>query len=62
MTNKRNTIINNERGDIGIKQIAITVAVIVVIGLIIGVVRSNMSTWVNEVWRLFMDQIDSLIR
>ena len=46
-----------ERGDIGVKQIALTVAAIVIIGLVIGIVRTNLGTWVTDIWDMFMEQI-----
>jgi hypothetical protein len=46
-----------ESGDFGIKQIAATVAVIVIIGFIVTAIQTNIGTWVNQVWTLFMDQI-----
>lgn len=44
----------------GIKQIAITVAVIVVIGAIIGIVQGNLDDWIEDVWDYFMELIDDL--
>ncbi len=54
-------LLDNENGEVGIKQIAITVAIIVVIGIVIGIVRGNMAGWVGEIWTLFLEQIRSLI-
>ncbi|MBT2293166.1 hypothetical protein J7E73_29475 [Paenibacillus albidus] len=46
-----------ERGDIGVKQIAGTVAVIVIIGLVITAVQGNLTEWIDQIWTLFIDQI-----
>ncbi|GIP09488.1 MAG: hypothetical protein E7L01_01145 [Paenibacillus macerans] len=50
----------DETGDIGVKQIAVTVGVIVIIGLIIGAVNDNLATWIDEVWKYFMKIIQDL--
>ncbi|MEK3794626.1 hypothetical protein MKX42_23055 [Paenibacillus sp. FSL R7-0204] len=47
-----------ERGDIGVKQIAITVAAIVIIGAAIVIVQDNLGTWIGDIWKLFMNQIE----
>jgi hypothetical protein len=53
-------LLKNERGDIGIKQIAITVAIIVILGLVIGALRTNMPTFVTDVWKMLMEKIDAI--
>ncbi|MCR2803405.1 hypothetical protein [Paenibacillus soyae] len=53
--------VKDERGEFGIKQIAATVAVIVVIGLVIGVVRGNIGEWVGDIWDKLIGLIDSNI-
>ncbi|MEK4043792.1 hypothetical protein NSU18_09010 [Paenibacillus sp. FSL H8-0048] len=47
-----------ERGDIGVKQIALTVAAIVIIGAAIVIVQGNLKTWITDIWDLFMKQIE----
>lgn len=59
--NKIKIFLKNQSGEFGIKQIAATVAVIVIIGLIIGVVRGNIGTWVAEVWDMFIEMIKDTI-
>lgn len=59
--NKIKNFLKNQSGEFGIKQIAATVAVIVIIGLIIGVVRGNIGTWVAEVWDMFIEMIKDTI-
>lgn len=54
-------LLGNERGDFGVKQIAITVAIIVVIGFVIATVQTLMPTWIQEIWEMFIDQIQGLI-
>lgn len=49
---------NDETGAIGIKEIAMTVAVIVVIGFVITIVDTNMGTWIGELWDRFNDMLD----
>lgn len=51
----------DERGEFGIKGIAMTVAAIVVIGLVIGVVQGNLGAWIAELWTMFIDQIEDLM-
>ncbi len=44
----------------GIKQIAATVAVIVVIGLIIAAIESRLGGWIDQIWNFFVEQIENL--
>lgn len=50
----------DETGEFGIKQIAATVAVIVIIGIIVGIVRGNLPNWVNDTWDFFMRLINEM--
>lgn len=50
----------DEKGEFGIKQIAGTVAVIVIIGLVVGIVEGSLATWVSDVWDLFFDEIKEM--
>ncbi|AUG57060.1 hypothetical protein [Acetivibrio saccincola] len=59
--NMMKNLLKDQSGEFGIKQIAATVAVIVIIGLIIGVVRGNIGTWVVEVWDMFIEMIKDTI-
>ncbi|NLD47419.1 MAG: hypothetical protein GX660_09500 [Clostridiaceae bacterium] len=61
MRGKIKVLLGNQRGDFGIKQIAVTVAVIVIIGFIVNQVQAFMPDWVREIWNMFMDQIKGLI-
>lgn len=54
--------LKSETGAFGIKEIAAVVAVIVVIGLIITVVRTNIGNWIAQVWNMFIDAIEDLIK
>lgn len=61
MKNKLKAFFNDESGDFGIKQIAITVAVIIIIGAAMVIVRDNLSTWIGDIWDRFMDMIDKIV-
>lgn len=61
MKNKIKTLINNERGDFGIKQIAVTVAVIVIIGFAVTAIRGLLPNWITQIWDMFIDQIKGLM-
>lgn len=50
----------DESGDFGVKQIAATVAVIVVIGLVITGIKGNLETWIDEIWTFFMQIIKQM--
>ncbi|KAA9005457.1 hypothetical protein F4V43_08290 [Paenibacillus spiritus] len=51
----------DERGAVGVKEIAATVAVIVVIGAAISLITGTfLNTWISEVWDLFMKQIENM--
>ncbi len=53
-------ILNNERGDIGVKEIAITVAVIVILGFVIAAFKDKMPTFVQDIWNMFKEKIDAI--
>ena len=54
-------VLAEEKGSFGIKEIAVTVAVIVVIGFAVSVIEDNMGGWVSELWDLFLGKIEELI-
>ena len=58
--NRMKRFLKDQSGDFGVKQIAITVAVIVVIGFIIGVVQGRIGDWVEQVWDMFLEKIQEL--
>lgn len=50
-----------ERGEIGVKQIAITVAIIVVIAFAATLIRDTfLEQWIREVWQMFMKAIEDM--
>lgn len=51
---------NDETGAFGIKEIAMTLAVIMIIGFVVLAVEGNMGTWVGELWDRFNDMLDKL--
>lgn len=56
-------IIADESGEMGIKQIALTVAVIVLIGFVVTLLRGELlKKWIEELWTKFMGLIDSSIK
>lgn len=60
---KKRSIWKDETGDIGVKQIAITVAVIVVIAAVVGLIKDSfLNTWITEIWDKFMGLIDEQIK
>ncbi|NMM55442.1 hypothetical protein [Paenibacillus aquistagni] len=61
MMNKLKAVVGNERGEFGIKQIAITVAVIIIIGVVVTTLSGKLPTWVGDIWDKFLDLIDKNI-
>lgn len=60
---KKQSLWKDETGDIGVKQIAITVAVIVVIAAVVGLIKDSfLNTWITEIWDKFMGLIDEQIK
>lgn len=41
----------------GVKEIAGTLAVVVIIGVAVTVVNSNMNTWIGDIWDTMFDHI-----
>lgn len=54
---RQRQFLKDERGDMSVKGIAATVAVIVIIGIIITVINTELKTWIPEVWEMFMQKI-----
>jgi hypothetical protein len=61
MENNAKVLLNNQRGEFGVKQIAITVAVIVLIGVVVTIIQGNLPDWITQIWDLFIEQIKNLI-
>lgn len=55
-------ILSNEKGAMGIKEIAATVAVIVIIATVTKSVTANSDTWVGQMWTMFTKKIEDLIK
>lgn len=57
--NKLMAFWKDESGEIGIKQIAGTVAVIVVLGFAVSFIAKDgmLGKWIQDVWKMFMDAI-----
>ncbi|MNJ27958.1 hypothetical protein [Paenibacillus bouchesdurhonensis] len=52
----------DEQGDIGVKQIAITVGVIVIIAVAVTLIRNTfLEQWIKEVWEMFMKAIEDMM-
>ncbi|MFP4697779.1 MAG: hypothetical protein ACLFMO_03640 [Eubacteriales bacterium] len=60
MNKKMKAFLKEEKGDFGVKQIAGTVGVIVIIGLVIAAIQGQIGTWVDQVWNIFIEQIEGL--
>jgi large-conductance mechanosensitive channel len=58
---KANTFIKEEKGDFSVKGIAITVAVIVIIGVAVGLIRGFASDWITQIWNMLIDFIDETL-
>ena len=51
----------DERGSMGIKEIAITVAVIVIIAAVTTAVTAKSDSWVTQIWNMLVLQIQGLM-
>lgn len=47
---KGSVMVKSQRGSIGIKEIAFSLGAIVVVGIVIGGIDSNMSDWLDDIW------------
>jgi hypothetical protein len=60
---KIQSVIKNERGDFGIKQIAFTVAVILLIGFVVTLLKGGLlGTWINQIWTMLINFINNNIK
>lgn len=61
VSNELSRTAKEERGDIGIKQLAITVGVIVIVGAAVIVLKDSIGDIINDVWEwLFEDVIQKI--
>lgn len=58
--NEKSPFWKDERGEIGIKQIAITVGVIVIVGLTVGIVNGKMGDWLDTIFGIFTKYINEI--
>ena len=55
-------LLNNNKGVLGIKQIAVTVAVILIIGAAVTLITNTfLSDWISQVWDMLMRFIEDNI-
>ncbi len=51
-----------ERGDIGVKQIAITVGLIVIIAVAVTLIKDTfLEQWIKDIWQMFMKAIEDML-
>lgn len=55
-----NRLKNEERGDIGLKQIAITVGVIVIVGIAVSGIGAKVPEMVQTVFNFFMKKLETI--
>lgn len=51
----------DESGEFGVKQIAITVAVIVLIGFIVSTLKDYLPAWIQEIWTTLVNMIQDVV-
>jgi len=53
--------LKSEKGAFGVKEIAITVAVIVVIGAIVTIIRTDfLEDWIEDVWKYLFERVKDI--
>ncbi|AWB43137.1 hypothetical protein DCC85_02075 [Paenibacillus sp. CAA11] len=50
----------DERGEMGIRGIAITVGVIVFIGIVLAFLRTNAGNFIQDAWDMMLEKINSI--
>ncbi|CAH1207689.1 hypothetical protein PAECIP111892_02966 [Paenibacillus auburnensis] len=54
-------MLEDERGAVGVKEIAVTVGVIVIIGAVVSLITGTfLNTWISDIWTLFIGQIKEM--
>jgi len=56
LKNSIKKFLKDERGEFGVKQIAYTVAVIVVVGLVLAILRDQMEGIVTTIWNFLWEE------
>jgi len=62
MKSKFVSFLRSRKGGFGVKEIAITVAVIIVIGAAIGIIKSDdyLAKWIADVWDYLFGRVKDL--
>lgn len=58
---KLNRFIKDEKGEFGIKEIAITLGVIILVGVAVAAITGLLPTWIEEIWEFLFGKIEELI-
>jgi len=61
LVKKFKSFMKEEKGDFGVKGIAVTVAVIVVIGAVVAAVTTFANDWVTQIWNMFIGFIEDTL-
>lgn len=55
-------LLEEEKGEFGIKQLAITVGIIIIVGFVIGLLQSGLlEDWIGQVWTFLFDTIQGMV-
>lgn len=55
-------MLEEEKGEFGIKQLAITVGVIVIVGFVITLLQGGLlAGWINQVWTFLFETIQDMV-
>ena len=55
-------MLQEEKGEFGIKQLAITVGVIIIVGFVIGLLQGGLlADWIGQVWTFLFSTIQGMV-
>ncbi len=62
ITTEIKSMVEQEKGEFGIKQLAITVGIIIIVGFVIGLLQGGLlEGWIGEVWTFLFDTIQNMV-
>ncbi|MGZ9584920.1 hypothetical protein [Paenibacillus marinisediminis] len=60
--NKKQSFWKEEKGEISIKGIAITIGIIILVGLSITLIQGKMGQWLDDIWEIIKTNLEGITK
>ncbi|WP_314586791.1 hypothetical protein [Paenibacillus terrigena] len=58
--NQKQSFWKEEKGEISIKGIAITIGIIILVGMSITIIQGKMGNWLDDIWGIIKTQLEGI--